>query len=299
MSTDHKEDALLLATRNYQFRQECMNGIIKNWFPVFVKYPVNPVPRYGYGRPANRAIHDILDRDRIQYKIQLQEFARFRDQFNAISETEQEDSHEPCWSNPWFSGLDAIALYSFLAMSKPSTYLEIGSGNSTKFAHRAIRDHNLNTSIISIDPHPRAEVDAISDIVHRQLLQDIDLSVFDCLKEGDILFFDGSHCCFMNSDVAVFFLEVLPRIPAGVLIHIHDIHLPNDYPPERARHYESEQYLLAALLLAEGVRYRTILPNTFIVNDNELCSILDPVWSLDDAKIQSQGVSFWLDKTDG
>ena len=127
------------------------------------------------------------------------------------------------------------AIYSFLRSRRPATYLEIGSGNSTKFAARARQDGRLDTKIVSIDPSPRAEVDALCDEVIRSPFELADLSVLDRLVPGDIVFFDGSHRVFMNSDVAAFFLDAVPRLPAGVLIGVHDIYLPDDYEPARCR----------------------------------------------------------------
>ena len=74
---------------------------------------------------------------------------------------------EPTWVNGWLPGLDSAALYTILARTDPALYLEVGSGNSTKFARRAIEDHGLRTRLVSIDPQPRAEIDALCDEVVR------------------------------------------------------------------------------------------------------------------------------------
>lgn len=195
-----------------------------------------------------------------------------------------------------FSGLDAVALYSFIAEVKPKIYLEIGSGNSTKFVRKSIRDHELATKIISIDPCPRVEIDVLSDEIIRQPLEETNIELFDVLTKDDILFFDGSHNCFMNSDVTVFFLEILPRLPSGILIHIHDIHLPYDYPPQRSLHYESEQYLIAVMLLGECSKYEIILPSEFVHNDDSLADILSGLWESETPKIPRGGSSFWIRK---
>jgi hypothetical protein len=147
-----------------------------------------------------------------------------------------------------------------------------------------------------VDPHPRAEIDSLSDEIIREPLEETDLGLFDRLTKNDMLFFDGSHRCFMNSDDTVFFLEVMPRLPSGILIHIHDIHLPFDYPPERALHYESEQYLLAVMLLGECTKYEVALPNRFILNDESLLSCLHELWDSEQTHIPKCGASFWIRK---
>ncbi|MCH8061426.1 MAG: class I SAM-dependent methyltransferase, partial [Chloroflexi bacterium] len=195
----------------------------------------------------------------------------------------------------WFEGLDAVALYSFMCKYNPRTYMEIGSGYSSKFARKAIEDHNLRSQIVSIDPEPRAEIDEICDRVIRRRAQTVDMNIFDELDEGDILFVDGSHRCLMNSDATVVFLDILPRLRSGVLIHIHDIFLPYDYPTEWSGRYYSEQYLLAAQILAGGNRFDILLPANFVNEHEQLSRVLDPLWS--DPKMagaNKDAYSFWM-----
>src|SRR5205823_13278841 len=81
---------------------------------------------------------------------------------------------EPFWGQSWFTGVDAAALYSFIRARRPARYHEVGSGNSTLFAARAIRDGGLPTHIVSVDPHPRADIDHVCDEVIRAPLQCLD-----------------------------------------------------------------------------------------------------------------------------
>ncbi|MCY7410548.1 MAG: class I SAM-dependent methyltransferase [Chitinophagales bacterium] len=118
-----------------------------------------------------------------------------------------------------------------IAIRKPKIYVEIGSGNSTMVARKAIEDHQLKTKIISIDPYPRASIDNLADTLIRKPIENLsDYNFIDELNENDILFIDNSHRSLPNSNVTVCFLEIIPRIKKGVLIHIHDIYLPYDYP---------------------------------------------------------------------
>jgi hypothetical protein len=102
--------------------------------------------------------------------------------------------------------------------------------------------YEMGPRLYSVDLHPRAEIDSLCDKVIRQPLERSDLSFINDLGAGDILFIDSSHRCFMNSDVTVLFLDVLPKLRRGVAVHIHDIYLPLDYPQERAHWFHSEQY---------------------------------------------------------
>lgn len=260
-------------------------------------YPVEPEARYGYGKPPHQELYRILDRHREAYAATLRGFVGLKDSLRQISVEMTVSPEEPYWNNCWFEGLDLISLYGFLVEARPRRYVEVGSGCSTKLARRAIRDHRLPTTIMSIDPSPRAEVDALCDRVVRAPLERAELSLFEDLEEGDVLFLDGSHRCLMNSDATVALLEVLPRLKRGVIVHVHDIFLPYDYPPEWAGRFYSEQYLLAAWLLAEGDRIDVLLPNAFVVNDSRLARELDPLWDDDDlvrVRQKLAGQSFWL-----
>ena len=185
-------------------------------------------------------------------------------------------------------------LYAFVRSLKPKRYMEIGSGNSTRFVARAITDGGLDTRVISIDPEPRVEIEGLADQVIRAPLEATDLSVFSELTEHDLLFVDGSHRIFMNSDAVVFFLEVLPELPPGILVGVHDIYLPDDYDPAVAGRYYSEQYALAIWLLA-GESVEPVFPAWYVTRYTSLLDPLDSVFSapgLEEA--ERHGVSFWF-----
>lgn len=262
---------------------------------IVLDYPVRPIPRWGYGKPPHRRIYDRLNAGRDDYRELLRRFLTFTDEFVKIPVGPDPSPTEPNWANGWISGLDAAALYAFLAFENPARYIEVGSGNSTRFARRAIRDHGLRTHVTSIDPHPRAETDQNCDRIVRLPMEDVHPSLFAELAAGDILFVDGSHRCLQNSDVAVLFMEVLPDLAPGVLVHVHDIQLPWDYPTDWAQRWYSELYLLGTWLLADGGRTEIVLPNFFVSSDPELCHTLDDLWTRPElAGAEPWGVSFWF-----
>jgi predicted O-methyltransferase YrrM len=263
-------------------------------FPIVVDYEIRSAPRYGYGKPPHAKLFDILDRYRSDYAELLQQFLQFTSDFEKIPVQEPDDPKMPYWQNRYFLGPDPVSLYSIACLNNPKSYIEIGSGNSTKFIRKAIQDHGLRTRIVSIDPHPRAEIDLLCDDVRREHLEEMDLAVFSGLEAGDILFVDGSHRVFMNSDVSVVFLEILPMLPSGVLIYIDDIYLPYDYPPVWIPRYYSEQYMLAVLLLNDPGRYRILLPGTFVEYDPDLINILYPLWNKSLSEARNPGHGFWL-----
>jgi hypothetical protein len=262
---------------------------------IRLDYPIDPQPRYGYGKPLHRGLSEILARRTAEYERQVRSFLQYAEQLTAIPVDEvKKDPACPHWQNIWFSGIDPLSLYGFLRNRKPRRYLEVGSGHSTRFARRAIRDGKLETRLISIDPAPRAEIDAICDEVIRSPLEHADLAVFSTLEAGDILFVDNSHRVFTNSDVAVTFLDVFPLLRPGVLVGLHDIMLPRDYPPHWSERFYSEQYMLAAWLLADGSKSQTVLPCTYIQEATDFQGILKPIWSRL-AGVNPSGSSFWME----
>lgn len=227
-------------------------------------YAYTPRVRHWQGTPGHAYLNRILARNTETYRATIATFGRFRREFEAIPVHGEANGTTPAWRNGWLPGLDAAAIYGFLAAHNPSVYMEIGSGNSTKFARRAIRDHGLKTRIISIDPCPRAEIDALCDQVIRTPCEDVPLPVFSGIPSDSVFFIDNSHRSFQNSDVTVFFTEILPAIPPGVIWSLHDIFLPHDYPGDWLDRYYNEQYLLAAYLMGGHQADDILLPAMFV-----------------------------------
>lgn len=264
---------------------------------VFLDYKVDFKPRSGHGTPPNKLLYDIINENREEYKSMLNSFLIFKDVFHNINTTDKETNQNlPSWNNNFLPGLDIIAIYGLINEFKPKQYIEIGSGNSTKVVRKAIADNNLNTKITSIDPYPRANIDHLADKVIRQPVENLtDYSFIEELEENDILFIDNSHRCLPNSDVTVCFLELLPKLKPGVIVHVHDIYLPYDYPQFMCDRAYSEQYVLAAFIIANKEKYKTILPNFFISEDKELNKILNPIWEHPNLNaVEKHGGSFWL-----
>ncbi len=245
-----------------------------------ISYPTSAAnePRYGYGRPPHAAIARLLDRGEDVYRRELDQFIEYIPDLLNIP-GEPVDTTEPYWHNGWFTGLDAVSLYGYLRSRRPRRYVEIGSGSSTRFAARAKRDGGLATEIVSIDPAPRIEVDELCDRAVRQPLELLDLDEFAGLAPGDVVLVDSSHRVFMNSDTVAFHLDVLPMLPAGVLVGIHDVHWPRDYPQRLSGSYLSEQYLVGAMLLAEPTWLRILLACACASERHNLAHVLDRLWT--------------------
>jgi len=161
------------------------------------------------------------------------------------------------YDNPNFLPGDAEFFYNLIRLYKPSRITEIGSGMSTLLAQSAIRDckkedQNYAPKHICIEPFEMAWLENVGNIeIIRQLVEEIDKSIFAELSVNDILFIDSSHMIRPQGDVLVEYLEILPLLQSGVLIQVHDIFSPRDYPKkwlvEQVRFW-NEQYLLEAFL---------------------------------------------------
>jgi predicted O-methyltransferase YrrM len=262
---------------------------------IFLDYPVEMRPRYTKDSP-HPLLLEIIENGRSEYKAQIASFNSYLEDLSQVPfEKNSAQTNLPHWNNGFLPGMDIIVLYGMIASLKPKRYMEVGSGNSTKVVHLAKTKYSPGTEITSIDPMPRAEIDQLADKVIRKPFESINLECIHQLEAGDVLFIDNSHRIFPNSDAMVFFMEVLPRLKKGVIVHLHDIYLPYDYPQFMCDRAYSEQYGLASFLLSNPKKYCSLFPNYFVSQDKELASGFEPFWKLDNIRnAEKHGGSFWL-----
>ena len=118
---------------------------------VVTEYPAESRVRWGWGRPPHAALERAFAAERGRYRTQLERFERDLPALRAIPR-QSDDPREARWENEFFAGIDAVALYHFIGDRRPGHYFEVGSGHSTRFARRAVRDFGLATTITSVDP---------------------------------------------------------------------------------------------------------------------------------------------------
>ncbi|MGQ0582451.1 MAG: class I SAM-dependent methyltransferase [Reyranella sp.] len=159
----------------------------------------------------------------------------------------------------WFPSLDAAVAYALVRERKPRRIVEVGSGHSTRILARA--ECGVG-EIMAIDPMPRTDIVGLPGVrIVPSTLQAAPADLFDGLKAGDVLFIDSSHILMPGSDVDILFNRVLPSLPMGVLVHIHDIFLPFDYPAIWGwRNYNEQQGVVP--LLATGA-YRPLFSSVW------------------------------------
>lgn len=171
---------------------------------------------------------------------------------------------QPRWQQDWFPRLDAAVAYVLVRETKPRRIVETGSGHSTRFMARAVRDGAGTTAITAIDPAPRAAINDLGVEVIRKTVARAGVAPFADLEAGDILFIDSSHIMMPGSDVDDLLNRILPTLPAGVLVHIHDIFLPDDYPADWAWRGYNEQS--AVLPLLGGAGYEIVFSSYYAVS---------------------------------
>lgn len=252
--------------------QECI--VIPN--PVYGKIQYDLPDKYEYWAVTERIRQDEATIK--QFLGGLEPYLYHQD-LEAVSENRTNDL-SPYWKNSFFSGSDARLMYSIMAKVRPSTLLEIGVGNSTRFARLAIQSHGIPCTCRSIDPSPRANISGVSDEHIKRSVTDVDLSYFESLEAGDILFFDGSHVSMPGTDVPHMVMNVFPLLKPGVIVHIHDIHLPMEYKPEFRRRQYNEQHMVAAMLLFTR-QWQILAPVAYLHSQGIL---------------KEWGSSFWLER---
>ena len=210
----------------------------------------------------------------------LRDLSAFRIEFEAAD-----------FKNDYFNGLDAAVLYSLIRHLRPRRVIEIGSGYSTRFAHKALTRNADGGRLTCIEPHPEERLNGLrlSVEVIQKRVEEIDVDFFSCLEANDILFIDSSHTVKFGSDVCYEFLEVLPTLRPGVWVHVHDIFFPHDYPAEwllKRRLALNEQYLLEAFL-SFNREFQVALANHWLTLDHS--SAARELWDGD-----AVSSSFWF-----
>ena len=184
--------------------------------------------------------------------------SKFKREYETFPRNKTSIPYQYYVNNGGFESVDGEVLYCMIWHFKPKRIIEIGSGNSTYVSAQAIlknkEENGGGCELIAIDPYPNKVLEkgfpGFSKLIKKEV-QKVNLSLFNQLKENDILFIDSSHVLKIGGDVQYEYLEILPQINKGVVVHIHDIFLPAEYPKKwvlKNYRFLTEQYLLQAFL---------------------------------------------------
>lgn len=149
--------------------------------------------------------------------------------------------------NDYFPTPDPEIYASMIATFRPARVIEVGGGFSTLVARRTVEHLGLETRILVIDPEPRTDIENAADELIRSYVEDVDVDALPL--DAPLLFFiDSSHVTRAGGDIPYLYNRVVPRLPAGSIVHAHDVFIPFDYPPVYQARFYNEQYVVHALL---------------------------------------------------
>ena len=246
-----------MSARCLRFGLATVLGLAKRGFFIPYRY-ADTLPPPG-ARPSYRAMEALFDAHRAEFVALIDGLDGYADAFAAIG---PDDPPAPRWNQDWFPRLDAAVAYALVRRGAPARIVEVGSGHSTRFMARAVADGGLATRITAIDPAPRAALEGLDVEIHRQPVHQAGAAPFAALAAGDVLFIDSSHILMPGSDVDWLFNHLLPTLPAGLRVHIHDVFLPDDYPAGWDWRGYNEQ--LGVAILLQGGAYRVLWSSRYV-----------------------------------
>jgi hypothetical protein len=208
--------------------------------------------------------------------------------------------------NNSFSFGCAASLHSIIRYYQPGKIIEIGSGNSSKVISASLELNQATGNYckyVIIDPYPtlitKQHLPCLTQVINERV-ELTDLHHFQDLRKNDILFIDSGHTVRTGGDVNFLFLEVLPRLAPGVIVHIHDINLPDEYPNvyftnPSFRMFWTESYLLQAFL-SFNQNFQILLAMHYLMSDKneEFCQAFT---HYDSTKHKAISGSFWIQRT--
>jgi hypothetical protein len=199
--------------------------------------------------------------------------------------------------NDFFVESDALYYHAILQATRPKKIVEVGSGFSSAVLFDAM-DLGLEMEQVHfIEPYPDRlhsllnEEDKSRYVLHQERAQNIPIHFFESLNSGDILFIDSSHIAKVGSDVNFIIFDILPILKPGVLIHVHDILYPFEYPKQwiEEGRFWNEAYLLKAFLMFNP-QFQILLFNSYLAQcQKEFLTEIDP-------RLLAGGGSIWIQK---
>jgi hypothetical protein len=267
--------------------------------PVHFYQPIpdtRSLPETLWNRPSELVGIDM--NDAMQLDLLRNHFPKFRHEYDQFPTEPTGQPGRFYFNNGLFDGTDALVAYCMIRHFQPRLIIEVGSGFSSLVAAEAIAK-NKNSALVCVEPFPldflRQGFPGLRSLIEKKV-EDIGLEFFSQLESGDILFIDSSHTVKIGGDVNYLFLEVLPRLKPGVIVHVHDIFLPFDYRRDWVMdelRFWTEQYLLQAFLSFNS-RFEVLMANAYVghryMEELKAAFTRSPWWG---------GGSFWMRRRPG
>jgi Methyltransferase domain len=193
--------------------------------------------------------------------VWLDRIEEYRPEYAAIPEHPTGDPHAYHWRNSFFTTVDGEVLHAMLRTLRPRRLVEVGSGHSSRCAAAALAMNAMDgdpCQHMAIDPKPRTSLPP--SVAHLAApVQEVSPTVFADLEAGDVLFIDAEHRVRTGGAVPYLYGTILPTLARGVVVHIHDIFLPADYPTRWANRRYDEQSVLEATLTRDSAHWEVLL----------------------------------------
>jgi len=277
--------------------------------PVHFYQPIpdtQSLPKTLWNRPSELVGIDM--NGSVQLDLLRRCFPKFQSEYEQFPTTPTEEQGHFYLNNHLFDGTDALVAYCMVRHFQPRLIIEIGSGFSSLLLGQAAAKNNTS-ALICIEPYPQEFLKQGFPGLHRLIekkVEDIDLEFFSELHAGDVLFIDSSHTVKIGGDVNYLFLEVLPRLEPGVIVHIHDIFLPFEYRRDWVLdefRFWTEQYLLQAFLIFnsefEVLTACSYLAHTYLEDLKAVFPSLEKIKAAVPSPVRWGGGSFWMRRKPG
>jgi methyltransferase family protein len=256
------------------------SGKFHEIFPLWERHGFHVTPVHFYQPiPDTQSLpEDLWDRpselvgidmnDSVQLDLLRNRFPKFRDEYEHLPTRSTGEPGRFHLNNGLFDGTDALVAYCMVRHFQPRLIIEVGGGFSSLLAAEAMVKNN-DSALICIEPFPQEFLlrgfPGLHSVIEKKV-EDVGLEFFAQLHVGDILFIDSSHTVKIGGDVNYLFLEVLPRLKPGVIVHVHDIFLPFEYRRDWVMdefRFWTEQYLLQAFL-AFNSEFEVLMANSYL-----------------------------------
>lgn len=247
-----------------------------------------------YKTGLNTELKDISLNSDFQFDL-LKEFESYSMIFPF--QASKNNTHRYFYDNPMFAYIDGLFLFCFLNKFKPNRIIEIGSGYSSALMIDTIEMYQSKVEMIFIDPYTDRVDQLLSNsdfLVSKYMripVQKVDTDIYSNLKENDILFIDSSHIVKTAGDLNYIFFEILPLLNSGVIIHVHDIFFPFEYPEEwlKLGLCYNEAYFLRSFLM-NNTNYEILFWNDYVLQNQP------DFFKNKTAQTKARGGSFWMRK---
>jgi len=226
---------------------------------------IQSLPESIWSQPSELVGIDMNESEQLDL---LQSFSKFLHEYQQFPTAKTGVHNQFYLGNRLFDRTDALVAYCMVRHFESRLIIEVGSGFSSLVLGQAV-EKKTNSGLVCIEPFPREFLregfPGLQSLIEKKV-QDIDLEFFSQLQSGDILFIDSSHTVKIGGDVNYLFLEILPRLKPGVIVHVHDIFLPFEYRRDWVLgefRFWTEQYLLQSFLTFNS-EFKVLMANYYL-----------------------------------